>query len=207
VDDHLPRSCTRMSNIAHKSAVRLLIWLRVPAEVAGQLSNREALKVLLWAVRLDSSTKIYFLQTWCAWRVFACWRMPCQWHFESRTMPLRPHAAPTTLPLLRLFKGCRLCRRPPCTELTATSCIASASVWPNTRQEERQLLSFRIMMFMMFLFFFLSYWQLLLLLFLWLFLLFSLLLLLLLSLLPACLICGRALQLFVLQLFRRLLVG
>jgi hypothetical protein len=67
-----------MSNIAHKSAVQLLIEFNVPAEVAGQLPLHEALKVVLWAVRLDATTKIFFLHAWCAWRVFACWRMPCQ---------------------------------------------------------------------------------------------------------------------------------
>jgi hypothetical protein len=69
----LPRSTTRMSNIAHRSAVSLLIeGLNVPAEIAGQIAIHEALKVLLWAVRLDMTTKIYFLATWCAWCVFAC---------------------------------------------------------------------------------------------------------------------------------------
>jgi hypothetical protein len=53
--------------------VSLLIeGLNVPAEIAGQIANHEALKVLLWAVRLDMTTKIYFLATWCAWCVFAC---------------------------------------------------------------------------------------------------------------------------------------
>jgi hypothetical protein len=105
------------------------------------------------------------------------------------------------------LKAAASAANPLCTELTATSRIASASVWPDTRQEEQQLLSFLIMMFMMCSLFFLSYLQLLWLLFLWLFLLFSLLLLLLLSLLPACLMCGCTLQLFVAPLFRRLLVG
>jgi hypothetical protein len=141
VDDKLPRSCTHMGKMANKATALLLVWLGVDADTVGQLSGPEACKVLLWAVRLDHFTKIFFLETWCTWHVFCMLAdaMPLALLIMYYSMPLRHHAAPTTLPLLlRLFRGRCLRRRPPRAKLAATSCIDSASVWPNTIQAEQQ---------------------------------------------------------------------
>jgi hypothetical protein len=175
VDDKLPKSCSRMGSIAHTRTVQLLIGFGVPGEIVGQLSAEECSKVLLWAVRLDTSTKIIFLETWCA--------LACFLHALNHILYL---FAPMPPQLLHCYcdylEAAATAADPRCAKLSATSCIDSASVWPNARQAEQQAFFVMLAMFMMFLLFFLSYLRLLLLLllFLWLLLLFLLLLLLLL---------------------------